>query len=89
MAIVFVTENAAAVEIRVVVMEDLGAIAVCGHLVGDGLAEIVGDVIKNIAAGGGQIDAAVHAEFGVDGPGTAVAGGVEIGKLDTPVHHII
>ena len=82
-------EDTAAVEVGGVVVEGFGAVAVCHQLGSDGLIEMVGHIVKHIGAGGGQINAGIETEFGVDGPGAAVAGGIEVGEVDALVHQTV
>jgi len=67
----------------------LGRIAASGHLGGNGLVKAVGYIVKDITAGGGKVDACVHTELRIQGSGTTVAGGVEVGEIDTLVHHAV
>ena len=56
------------------------------HLRSKGLIKAVGNVVEYITACGGQINAGVHTELGVQCPRAAVTGGIEIGEIDTLIH---
>ncbi len=76
------------VEIGVIIVEHLGIIALFRQLGCQGLAVVIGDVVKGIAALATEEGAGIDAELRIEGADTAVAGGVEIGEIDALIHQL-
>ena len=70
-------------------MEHLSGIAVGCCLAGNRLVKGIGDIVKHILAIGRQVNAGIGAEFGIDGTGCAITGGIEIRKIDALFPYVI
>ena len=47
---------------------------------------MVGHIVKKVMTVGWQVNTGIGAELRIDGPGTAIERGVEIGKIDSLIH---
>ena len=79
-------KDSTAVKIRGIIVKFQCGIACVRKPVGQGLGKVVGHIVEGIAPGTGQKRAGVHAELGIEGPNTAIAGGVEVREIHAFLH---